>query len=162
MRRREAMGAVAGVTISGLVSLAGYGLRLALDDSAIGWLALVGLYGLPVGAWLGWRLARRIGTVGGLGLVLWMGVSAAYLGVVVVVTFFAVGNVLATGDLAGAVLGWLALVLIGVVYAVPVLPITIIAAAAWYATMRLLIGLGWGRAGRLGDGHPRADPAPAP
>jgi hypothetical protein len=79
---------------------------------------------------------------------MWMGVSAALLGVIAVVTPLAAGEVLA-GDVLQGVLGWLPFAVIGLAYAFPVLALTMLAAAVWYLWMRALMSAGW-PAGRHG------------
>ena len=103
---------------------------------------------MPVALVLGWRLAPRVGQAGVVGLVMWMGVSAALLGVIAVVTPLAPGEVLA-GDVLQGVLGWLPFAVIGLAYAFPVLALTMLAAAVWYLWMRALMSAGW-PAGRHG------------
>jgi hypothetical protein len=154
MRWRQLEGLIAGSAVSAAIAGIGALTMTRLLESDLLAFGSLGLMGTPVGALLGWRFAPRVGRWPVAGVIGWMAVSAVLLGDVMVTGSMLVEALLGGGGDLGLVFAAVLILAYGLGYAVLVLPVTLVAAAAWYATMRLLIA-----AGRRMHSSPRMDPS---
>ena len=106
----------------------------------------LGILGLPGVALLGWFIGPSVARAGvgrtlGLGLV--MGLAAEPLGVITVVATLAVDSLRTAGaDPASLIVGIPMLTVLGVIYGVVALVVTLPAGVAWAVATRVLVALG--------------------
>ena len=98
------------------------------------------LAGIPVGAWLGWRFAQRVGRRNPFALIGWMAVSAVLLGDLEVSAAIAIGAAVSTGG-PGIVAFVPFVFAIGLFFGLLVLPLTLPAAVLWFVTFSGLLWL---------------------
>jgi hypothetical protein len=101
-------------------------------------LATLLVAGIPVGSFLAWRMVDRVGVWHPLRLIGWLAVSAAVLGDLEITLIFAIAGMWG-GEPVWVVLAPMVFV-VGLFYAIFVLPMTLLAATAWYAAFR---GIEW-------------------
>jgi hypothetical protein len=139
MRRRQLEGLLAGSAVSAAIAGIGALTMARLFESDVLGFVWLGLMGMPVGAVLGWRFAPRVGRWHAAAIIGWMALSAVLLGDVMVTGSMLVEALLGGGGDVGLVLFAVLILAFGIGYALLALPVTLVAAAAWYATMRLLM-----------------------